>query len=187
MAVSEYAAWVRYFRSLQPDVICLLPDEAEHQLDRGRFLPDRRSRVFAATGYSPILPLVLREKAALTHSALLGAAARLADAVDVEAVRTVDAPIASDAALRNAILAARAVAGRGVVLVLPPAWNETTFEAPVDERGFRTVRLGADPGMSSPELRLDGYHLSAGGHSRAAEMVAPVVLDLIHATEGAGR
>jgi hypothetical protein len=187
MRISEYAGWIQYFSSLQPDVICLLPDEADHRLDRGRFLPDRQSLVFTATGYSPILPLVLREKAALTHSALLGAAARLLDAADVEAARTVDAPVATDTALRNAIRVARAVAVRGVVLVLPPAWNETTFETPADESGFRTVRLGADLRMSSPELRLDGYHFSAGGHSRAADAVAPLVLDLLHAAEGASR
>jgi lysophospholipase L1-like esterase len=49
------------------------------------------------------------------------------------------------------------------------------------------VRLGADPRMNSPDLRLDGYHFSAGGHSRAAETVAPVVLDLVHAAAGAAR
>jgi lysophospholipase L1-like esterase len=44
----------------------------------------------------------------------------------------------------------------------------------------RVVDLGDDPRMLAPELRLDGFNFSTGGHAVAAENVAPAVLELIN-------
>jgi hypothetical protein len=41
--------------------------------------------------------------------------------------------------------------------------------------------------MSGDALKLDGFHFSVGGHSRAADVVAPAVLELIHAAERGSR
>lgn len=186
MAPTDYAGWIRRDRDLLPDIICLVPDEPGRRLDTERFLPDRHSRIFAATGYSPILPLVLREKAALTHSPLLGTAARVLAAVDIEADTAAAAPANQHAALTRAIDAALHTATTGVVLVLPPRWDDRTPMVPADDR-LRTVRLAADRMMAGDELRLDGYHFSAGGHSQAAQSVAPVALDFVRRMESEGR
>jgi hypothetical protein len=177
MRLDDYAAWIRRFSVLQPDIICLLPDEADHQLAAGRFLPDRDSRIFAATGYSPILPLVLREKGERVHSRLLITAARVLDAADVQAPRPKTSRDTAEA-LRSALAAAGDIATIGVVLVLPPRWTGTVPEWPAIGR-FRLVRLADDPEMTSADLRLDGYHFSANGHSRAGTLAAPAMLDLI--------
>jgi len=187
MRIDEYAGWIQYFSSLQPDIICLLPDEPGHELARGRFLPDRHSLVFARTGYSPILPLVLREKATVNHSALLGVLAGLLEAADLETAPSGHAPAELTNSMGPAIDAARKAATTGVILVLPPRWDDRATETPPDDSRFRRVSLAADPEMHRDALRLDGYHFSAGGHSRAAESVAPVALELIHAVPDAGR
>jgi hypothetical protein len=183
MRVGDYAEWIRRFSYLEPDIICLIPDEPEHQLDPGRFLPDRGSLMFALTGYSPILPLVLREKAALAHSTLLAGAARLLDAADLQAGPAPDQPAGSDDSLRSALDAAQRAAAIGVVLILPPRWIGTTPALPDGADRIRVVRLGDDAALSSPDLRLDGYHFSANGHSLAAGVVAPAMLDLIRTAE----
>ncbi|MCU1386084.1 MAG: hypothetical protein JWL71_4781 [Acidobacteria bacterium] len=187
MRADEYGGWIRHFRGLQPDIVCVLPDEPGHALDSERFLPDRRSVVFAASGYAPILPLVVREKSAVTHSALLGAAARLLTAADVQVADAADAPADRPDPIGAAIAAARQVATTGVLLVLPPRWADATSGLPAEDRGMRIVRLAGDARMLSPELRLDGYHFSAGGHSRAADTVAPIVLEQLRTGEGAAR
>jgi hypothetical protein len=182
MRPADFAGWMEHFRDLQIDVILLVPDEPAHRLDAGRFLPDRHAALFAATGYSPILPLVLREKAERSGSTVLRSAGRLLESADVEVSRAPDVNTAVSDSLRDALRSALAVAAIGTVLVLPPRWN-----APLDVAEtprLRIVRLDADPDMSSASLRLDGYHFSAGGHSRAAASVAPVVLDLIGAAAG---
>jgi hypothetical protein len=182
MGPADFAGWMEHFRGLAIDVILLVPDDPARRLDEGRFLPDRHSALFAATGYSPILPLVLREKAERTGSTLLGVAARLLESADVEASPAPHAGEAASDSLRDALRSAQQVSRIGTVLVLPPHWN-----APLDvveTPRLRIVRLDADPELRNPGLRLDGYHFSAGGHSRAAVSVAPAVLDLIQAVEG---
>jgi lysophospholipase L1-like esterase len=49
------------------------------------------------------------------------------------------------------------------------------------ERRVRVVDLGRDARLHDPALRLDGFHFSAAGHSRAAELVSPCIIDLIRA------
>ena len=179
MRPADFAGWMEHFSHLAIDVILLVPDDPARRFDQGRFLPDRHAAVFAATGYSPILPLVLREKAERTGSTMLGFAARLLESADIEASRTPDANEAASDSLRDALRSAQKVAGIGTILVLPPGWH-TPLDV-VETPRLRIVRLDADPEMRNPGLRLDGYHFSAGGHSRAAISVAPVVLDLIGA------
>ncbi len=53
-----YPATLEHFAYLRPDYICLYDDLGV----RGARFTDGTSAVFALTGYSPILPLVLREK-----------------------------------------------------------------------------------------------------------------------------
>ncbi|HKB14404.1 MAG TPA: hypothetical protein VKD69_27250, partial [Vicinamibacterales bacterium] len=94
MHPAEIPAWLDRFAYLEPDVVCVLPDAASHAPHEDRFLPDRRSRVFHAFGYSPILPLVVQEKAAMRESrslALAGAALERLDPIaDVTAADTLD-------------------------------------------------------------------------------------------------
>jgi hypothetical protein len=179
MRPEDFAGWMEHFSDLAIDVILLVPDEPGRPLDAGRFLPDRHSALFAATGYSPILPLVLREKAERSGSTVLRGAARLLESADIEVSRPPDAKPSAVESLLDALRVAQKVAVIGAVLVLPPRWNVPLDV--VETPRLRIVRLGAEPDMSNPGLRLDGYHFSAGGHSRAAASVAPVVLDLIGA------
>jgi hypothetical protein len=179
---ADYAAWIGRYSSLQPDVICLLPDPGQHQLADGRFLPDRGSRLFETFGYSPILPFVLQEKGALTRSASLafaGAALeRLDPHVSASARHGVDMPTA----VADAIAAALGVARIGVVFIVPPGLSPTVATADTSSGRLRIVDLSTAPIMRDPALRLDGYALSVAGHSRAADAIAPAVIDLIRAS-----
>jgi len=108
------------------------------------------------------------------------------DAADVQVASAPATSVDPAAALQQAIQTARGLARLGVVLVLPPRWNGGAA-APADDPRFRVVRLGSDPQMDSDALRLDGYHFSAGGHSRAGDIVAPAVLDIVDAPGRAAR
>jgi hypothetical protein len=183
-----YAAWIERFAYLRPDVICLLADPDQHQMKEGRFLPDRRSWAFTSFGYSPILPLVVQEKAVITHSSLLrGASAFLAhaDAAASSALRV--EPRSVGAALESATKTAERVAAMGVVVVMPPAADADAIGVPAIGARVRLVRLAEVPEMSGDTLKLDRFHFSVGGHSRAADAVAPAVLELIRAAEQQGR
>jgi hypothetical protein len=187
LGLSEYAPWIEHFAYLRPDVICVLPDPAGHPLREGRFLPDRRSLVFDGFGYSPILPLVLQERGAMNHSTALRAAGQLLELADAPASSTV--PMQGDAAgfIRSSVAAAAHAASRGVVVVLPPDADDHLRGATSGDARVRAVDLAEVAALRGDELRLDRFHLSAGGHSRAAEAVAPAVLQLIHAAESAAR
>jgi lysophospholipase L1-like esterase len=67
----------------------------------------------------------------------------------------------------------------GVVVVLPPDFGTEAHLADAGPR-VRVVDLDQFPEMHDEALRLDGFHFSTGGHSQAADAVAPAVLGLIH-------
>ena len=179
--VRDYASWIDRFAYLQPDVVCVLPDPEPRPTHEGRFLPDRGSWFFDAFGYSPILPLVVQEKGALLHSRALQFAGDVLERLDPPArPRTLPPPSNVPDAIGGAVTSALGAARIGVVLVLPPA---RTWRGSIDtsDRRVRVVDLNEVPSMHDPALRLDGYSLSVAGHSRAADAVAPAVIDLIHA------
>jgi hypothetical protein len=183
LALSEYETWLQHFAYLEPDVICLLPDPGRHVLRNGRFLPDRQSVAFSAFGYSPILPLVLQERGAISHSSVMRAAGGLLARADL--LESFHAPARPDVrqATRSAIAAATKLAAMGVVVVMPPDGDADIRGALGADTDVPVVDLGDVPILRSDELRLDRFHLSAGGHSRAADAVAPAVLQLVHAAE----
>jgi len=176
--VPGYGSWIDRFAYLKPDVLCVLPDPSPHAASDGRFLPDRRSRVFQRFGYSPILPLVLHEKAQLAHSAALDAAAGVLERLDLAAPVEVRSTQHADDGLENAVKAALRVARMGVVVVLPPDGGVAPPD-PSRDRRLRVVDLAAVPAMHDMSLRLDGFAFSVAGHSRAADAVAPAVIELI--------
>jgi hypothetical protein len=181
---AEYASWIEHFAYLEPDVICVLPDPGQHRLHEGRFLPDRHSLAFVRFGYSPILPLTAQEKGVITDSwTLRSAGALLARADEVVSPAVAIEPRTFQDALDAATSAAARVARIGVVVVTPPEFKaEDATVAAADPR-VRVVHLAALPEMSGERLKLDRFHFSVGGHSRAADAVAPAVLDLIRAVE----
>jgi hypothetical protein len=186
LAPSEYATWIEHFAYLRPDIICLLPDPDEHQMRDGRFLPDRRSLAFTTFGYSPILPLTVQEKSIVTHSSLLrGAGALLASADAAASVTGRVEPQSLRLTLESATKTAERVATMGVVIVLPPA-SDARGIVPAAGARVRLVDLSKVDGMSDG-LTLDRFHFSVGGHSRAADAVAPAVLELVHAAEAGSR
>lgn len=176
--VSAYGSWIERFAYLQPDVLCVLPDPSSYAASDGRYLPDRRSRLFQRFGYSPILPLVLHEKAQLVHSAALDAAAGVLERVDLAAPMEVRSTQDAYGALENAVTAALRVARIGVVVVLPPDGGVPAPDSSRDRR-LRVVDLAAAPAMHDMSLRLDGFAFSVAGHSRAADEIAPAVIELI--------
>ena len=181
MDAGEIPPWLDRFAYLRPDIVCVLPDAASHVPHRDRFLPDRRSRVFNTFGYSPILPLVVQEKASMTGSSALAVAGTALEKLDPLG-GNVPAPPAGDRtqAISAAVQAALRAAAIGVVLILPPDDRVPAAVAIADPR-VRIVDLAQVPAMHDPALRLDGYHFSVAGHSRAADAVAPAVIDLVHA------
>ena len=183
LAPSEYASWVEHFAYLQPDVICLLPDPGGHPLKEGRFLPDRHSLAFAAFGYSPILPLVLVERGVLSHAAAIRAAGQLLADADIGVPFEAPPRGAASEFLGSTVGAAARAASMGVVVVMPPDTETGARGAIVSDARVRVVDLDDVPALRGDGLRLDRFHLSAGGHSRAADAVAPAVLQLIHAAE----
>jgi hypothetical protein len=187
---SAYADRIRHFRYLQPDVICVVadpPPAVERRAIRG--MP-QRSRLYAATGYEPILPLVFAEKAEVARGvvvpSLLRSTAAVLDAIDT---RDAGAPPADDGDYIGAVLSAaqqaRTVAN-GVVVVAPPFGPpHTTLGAAVaqrfgDDPRVRFVDLAASPEITDPAVWLDPVDLSVAGHERAARPIASAVIDLVH-------
>jgi hypothetical protein len=186
LALAEYSAWLERFAYLEPDVICLLPDPGRHVLRTGRFLPDRHSLAFSTFGYSPILPLVLQERGAISHSVVTSAAGHLLARADL--LVRYDPPARADVRqqLRSAVAAAVRMAPMGVVVVMPPD-DDADLRGAILSDNVRVVDLGGVPALRSDDLHLDHFHLSAGGHSRAADAIAPAVLQLVHAAESERR
>jgi hypothetical protein len=180
---SEYADWMSRFAYLRPDVVFVLPDPQPHPAGGGRFLPDRHSWFFARFGYSPILPLVVSEKSAALNSSLLRTAADLLERLDVQSNESTSTPRPDP--VGRAIAAARAMAAIGVVLVVVPG-AEPPASAPSGDARIRTIDLRDAPAMHDITLRLDGFSFSAGGHSAAADLIAPTVIDLLKSVRRIG-
>jgi hypothetical protein len=180
---SEYADWLSRFAYLQPDVVFVLPDPPAHPTGGDRFLPDRHSWFFTRLGYSPILPLVVAEKSEAIGSPLLRTAAHVLERIDVQSDRSRAAPRPDP--VGRVIAAARAMAPIGVVLIVVPGAAGPTPATFADPR-IRTVDLRDAPAMQDMTLRFDGFSFSAGGHSAAADLVAPTVIDLLHAARRIG-
>jgi hypothetical protein len=194
---ADYASWIRRYASLQPDVLLIVVDPKSHALAAPGYLPARRSVAFRRFGYSPILPLVLDERAAIRHSAvsrLAGRALAYADGLLTSTAATDETPLDDRAflsAIERAIRAGLETAPAGVVVVtVPDARDES-----VDRQGVkdlvaltfaaapvRVVDLGDDPAMRGDGLRLDGFNFSAAGQSVAARDIAPAVLGLLSST-----
>jgi hypothetical protein len=181
LPAAGYASWIAHFGYLRPDVICILPDPPQHPLRSGRFLPERHSSLFTAFGYSPILPLTVQEKGAATQSSLLAAAGAILTRAGVAASPDAEIQPQTAADVATAAAVAAGVAAMGVVIVTPPdAAIDERVAATADAR-VRIVHLAAVPELSGGRLKLDGFHFSVAGHSRAADAVAPAVLALIRA------
>ena len=182
LTAGEYAAWIDRFAYLKIDVLCLLPDPPDHRLGDGRYLPDRHSRIFAVTGYSPIVPLVMREKAAVSGIAPLRAAAAMLDAADLQRAPSLEASgYASGVAA--AVSAGRRAAVAGVVVVWPSSAAATAGQRTPSDPRVKVVTLDEFPETQRAEVRLDGYHWSAAGQSLTADAVTPAVTALLQAVE----
>jgi hypothetical protein len=182
---SEYADWMSRFAYLQPDIVCVLPDPDGHAPSDATFLPDRQSWFFHRFGYSPILPLVVAEKAAVLRSPALRAAAGVLEWLDPRSpIERTPAGQPGDG-LDRAVDAARMMAAIGVVVLVPPGVAPPPLAASRDPR-IRTVDLRDAPVMDDPSLRLDGFSFSVAGHSSVADLVAPAVLDLIRSRNRTG-
>ena len=186
LAPADYASWIDHFAYLRPDLICIVPDPPAHRPVNDQFLPDRHSKIFVAFGYSPILPLVLEEKGALIRSTGLRAIGTVLAKLDPSVASEAQSnPTLASRSLESAVDAAERIATKGVVLVWPPDFGADkpvadTYRASTRSR-VRVVDLDQSRAMHSDDLRLDGFHFSAGGHSRAADIVAPAALELVHA------
>jgi hypothetical protein len=197
----QYGRWIEHFAYLQPDIVILAVDPRGHHAGGGSPLPDRASTAFALFGYAPILPLVVEEKGALLHSAVLqtlGSAAAEADHViagvvtharsDAGGMESSDVYVgAIEAAVRAALRRAA-----GVVVVAPPFVDATdgpdheALAAMIssrfaDARRIRLVDLADQADMYDEEVWLGHLVFSTAGHAKAAEYVTPAVLDLIAA------
>ena len=147
----------------------------------------------AATGYVPLLPLVVEEK----HRARpVVAVAAAFTRVDRQLFRLLYRQRDEREALQERIDASGSAAARAasaalddhaaVVVVLPPdrqkadaRFHRAVADAlqPMFASGrVALVDLGAESDLFDPSVLLDGVNLSAAGHSRLAERIAPAIL-----------
>jgi hypothetical protein len=194
-----YAAWIERFAYLRPDIVCVVVDPRRHETRR-RPMPDRRSLVFGAFGYAPMLPLVLEEKGTITGWSAVRLAGTALAAVD----RTLSRPGVGDsgtaagapdapAAYVDAIVAAARTAlnGGAKVVVVAPTYGDDADAADHEQLSaavsaleretgrVRFVDLGDEPAVYDEALRLDGFSFGAGGNAATAELVSPAVLSLL--------
>lgn len=183
MRPGEYASWIDRFAYLEIDVLCVLPDPPDHLPGDGRYLPDRHSRVFQATGYSPILPLVMREKADVSGLAALRPVAAVLDAADLQHALWIDQSQSYESAIAAAVVAGKRATTAGVVVVWPTGDAAAAGRLTPGDPRVRTIRLDEFPETQSAGVRLDGYHWSAAGHSLVADAVTPALTALLRASE----
>ena len=165
---STYRARLERFADLGLDVVCLYPDP--HGTVPRTALPSAP----IASGYTPILPLVLREKAGWPPRPASGPALSIG-AEDL-------------AAAEQTVRSALAIA-RGVVVVLPApvsphltsGWEPLADRFRGDAR-VRVVDLSRDPRLQDAAVRLDSISYGAGGNAAAAEQIAPAVIELLQST-----
>ena len=190
----EYGPRLARFSYLQPDVVCIYLDPTDHP--SGVRLPSADSGVARLTGYVPMLPLVLEEKArrlnfgagvASAAGGVLGAADRLLSSVlGAESAAPEGPPFD---AISGTVSTALAVA-RGVVVVVPAPFSpdDTVAREPIasqsrmryaNEPRVRIVDLADFPAVADDGLRLDGRNFSVAGHLAVAEAVTPAVLELV--------
>jgi hypothetical protein len=194
-----YADRIRQFRYLAPDVICLIVDPIDHLA--AATLPPAESVITASTGYVPMLPLLLQEKGGreidrgrwLVGRVLSagGRALRGADRAVARVWPGAAPPLEADrsGALDDALDTALASAAVAVVVLPMPFTREDAaghaaarqlFERrAAAEPRMRIVDLAGQPRLADPDLRLDGANFGAGGHSLAAQAIAPTVSGLV--------
>ena len=167
-APSSYRQRLERFAALDFDVICIYPDPAG--TPSRTMLPSEP----LAAGYTPILPLVLREKAGWWAGVPSGSPL----AIDTDDLAQVEATV------RAALTLAR-----GVVVVLPAPGSaqsvsgwEPLAERFADEPRVRVVDLSRDPRLQDAAVRLDEISYGAGGNAAAAEQIAPAVVELLQQT-----
>ncbi|MEP7309678.1 MAG: hypothetical protein ABJA98_29575 [Acidobacteriota bacterium] len=191
---SEYRSQIAHFAYLRPDVLCLYLDPDARSA--GQRLPPADSGIAMLTGYVPMLPLVLQEKAERlwTGGAVVAGTGRALGALDRSLHRILGAQPAVAADLpfdeiAGSVSDALTIA-RGVVVIIPPPFSSRDTIARdgfadriraryAGEMRVRIVDLDQVPDLADDGLRLDGRNLSVAGHARVAEEVVPTVLDLL--------
>ena len=189
-----YAEKLRRFAYLMPDVVCVLFDSPGPR--RRPWMPSDDSAVTAATGYVPLLPLVVEEKHRVRPVVAVAAAFTR---VDRQLFRLLYRQRDEREAPQERIDASGSAAARAasaalddhaaVVVVLPPDRQEADarFQRAVADAlqpmfasgRVALVDLGAESDLFDPSVLLDGVNLSAAGHSRLAERIAPAVLKFL--------
>ena len=189
-----YAEKLRRFAYLMPDVVCVLFDSPGPR--RRPWMPSDDSAVTAATGYVPLLPLVVGEKHRVRPVVAVAAAFTR---VDRQLFRLLYRQRDEREAPQERIDASGSAAARAasaalddhaaVVVVLPPDRQEADARfhravadalQPMFASGrVALVDLGAESDLFDPSVLLDGVNLSAAGHSRLAERIAPAVLKFL--------
>lgn len=196
IAPQNYSNRLRHFSYLRPDIVCIVPDRpAGGRLTEHRGMPER-SIVHAATGYVPILPLVLYEKGQVSGARPLNAVFRSAgswlqriDSRSDGRPATTPSPDSYASAVLEAAAIARTLA-RGVVIVAPPyraherngryaALEEAVSRRFAHDANIRYIDPGERHEMDDERLWLDPADLSVAGHAKLAEIVGPTILDLV--------
>lgn len=186
LPASEYSSRLARFADLAPDVVCLYVDLTDS--GPGTVMPPFDSGIARLTGYVPMLPVVLREKAlpgADTVGRAIGAADRWLYALvaDAESAASGEDRLVS---IGRAVHVALGMAPVVVVVPVPMTPDQVAArDRVVDviraraeaEPRLRVVDLSDDPRLADPALRLDGVNFGAGGQSMVADLVAPAVLE----------
>jgi hypothetical protein len=186
LGASHYAERLRRFSSIAPDVVVVIVDP---QGDRGRaWMPDETSTVARATGYVPMLPLVIDERQRSAPLRLLAAGFDRLDHATCCAESRADGPSDVARGVRVAVDVALGL-GSDVVVVLPPYRSTEDVDMHLDvahavttagdTKRVRVVDIGDNDELNDDELWLDGVNLSVAGHAQIAQQVAPAVIALL--------
>jgi lysophospholipase L1-like esterase len=207
-----FAATLRDYASLRPELVILY--EGYNDLlpeSPNRLQARHQSIIFRWTGYFPILPMVLRDKADglgggdSGPKVVFGAAAGALEALSREIGRLTpgesSAPIVDATAavekwrfycdgVTSAVRVARQ-AGADAMVVTQPYISDRHIE---QQRALRAAltQFASDPHVAyfdggrvidlhDGQLAFDGMHLTPQGNRRMAEALAPVVLRLAEA------
>jgi len=199
---SDFAAIVSRRLNLDPDTVCV-HDDLGYATTRPR--SSRLAR--AASGYTPVLPLVLEEKGmAWRFGSVEGGYAGAAPAGNLfrraagaslqrlgATLRTIESPPVSVASqgyassMLAAVDAGLAGASRVLVVVDPPRDDRTrgnlaALEQAIRARGDSRITLLPLPGVDGPDTLLDGYSYNAQGRGRVALAMRVVLRELLKPT-----
>jgi hypothetical protein len=193
----DYAALVSQRLDLDPDIVCIFDD-----LGRAATRPRASRLARVASGYTPILPLVLEEKGmawrfgSVTASPVVprGNVVKRASGAVLQrlgwTLRWIESPPlpavpSSHTSSTLAAIDAALIRASRVLIVVDPANDRETrdnliaLETAIRERADRRLTLLLLSDVGTPDTLVDGYSYNGLGRARVATAIRGVLRDLL--------